>query len=407
MDMTAPPDPITDSDDLAAFCAELAKSDWICVDTEFIRDKTYWPQLCLIQLSAPARREDNSEDPDDGPAACVDVLAEGLDLQPVYDLLADEKILKVFHAARQDLEIFYIRMGRVPAPLFDSQVAAMVCGYGDQVGYEALVRKICKAELDKSSRFTDWAARPLEAKQLKYALADVTHLRRIYRHLADMLDDSGRADWLTEEMAILADPATYENDPADAWRRLKARNAKPRMLAVLKEVAAWREREAQSRDVPRSRIVRDDSLMDIAASAPTDVKAMRRIRGLPSGFAEGKFGTALIEAVNRGLDLPKDRRPVLPKSEPLPTTLQPLVDLMKVLLKANAAEAGVAGRLIANADDLERIALDDRADVPALKGWRRKLFGEQALALKHGRIALTAGPEGVETIERSPPSSGG
>ena len=397
----SPPDPITDSDELAAFCAELAKSDWICVDTEFIRDKTYWPQLCLIQLSAPARREDGAEDVDDGPAACVDVLADGLDLQPVYDLLADDKILKVFHAARQDLEIFFIRMGRVPAPLFDSQVAAMVCGYGDQVGYEALVRKICKAELDKSSRFTDWAARPLEAKQLRYALADVTHLRRIYRHLADMLDDSGRAHWLTEEMAILADPATYQSDPAEAWRRLKVRNAKPRMLAVLKEVAAWREREAQSRDVPRSRIVRDDSLMDIAASAPTDVKAMRRIRGLPSGFAEGKFGTALIEAVNRGLDLPKDERPTVQKSEPLPAQLQPLVDLLKVLLKANAAEAGVAGRLIANAEELERIALDDEADVPALKGWRRSLFGEQALALKHGRIALTAGRNGVELIERA------
>ena len=248
---------------------------------------------------------------------------------------------------------------------------------------------------------TDWSRCPLSEHQLSYALADVTHLRRIYRHLADMLDDSGRAHWLTEEMAILADPATYQSDPAEAWRRLKVRNAKPRMLAVLKEVAAWREREAQSRDVPRSRIVRDDSLMDIAASAPTDVKAMRRIRGLPSGFAEGKFGTALIEAVNRGLDLPKDERPTVQKSEPLPAQLQPLVDLLKVLLKANAAEAGVAGRLIANAEELERIALDDEADVPALKGWRRSLFGEQALALKHGRIALTAGRNGVELIERA------
>ncbi|MBP5856119.1 ribonuclease D [Marivibrio halodurans] len=388
-------DPITDSATLADFCAELARHPYICVDTEFIRDKTYWPQLCLIQLSAP-----NGDDPDAGPVACVDALAEGLDLQPVYDLLADPKLLKVFHAARQDLEIFYIRMGSVPAPIFDTQVAAMVCGYGDQVGYEALVRKICKAELDKSSRFTDWAARPLEPKQLRYARADVTHLRRIYQSLSDQLERNARTDWLSEEMAILSSAETYRNEPEEAWRRLKARNAKPRMLAVLKEIAAWREREAQNRDVPRSRILRDDSLMDIAASAPRDTKAMRRIRGLPNGFAEGKFGQALLDAVERGVELPHEERPVPPKSEPLPPGLQPLVDLLKVLLKANAAEAGVASRLVANAEELERIAADDGADVPALKGWRRKLFGEQALALKHGRIALTAGPEGVELIER-------
>lgn len=390
-----PNDPITDTAELADFCATLAESRYVCVDTEFIRDKTYWPQLCLIQLSAP-----DGDDPDAGPAACVDVLAEGLDLGPVYDLLADPSVLKVFHAARQDLEIFFIRMGSVPAPIFDTQVAAMVCGYGDQVGYEALVRKICRADLDKSSRFTDWAARPLEAKQLAYALADVTHLRRIYQSLADQLERNGRSEWLSEEMDILTSAETYQADPDSAWRRMKTRNAKPRFLAVLKEVAAWREREAQSRDVPRSRILRDDSLMDIAASAPRDARAMSRIRGLPKGFAEGKFGQALLDAVERGLALPQEDRPALPKSEPLPPGLQPLVDLFKVLLKANAAEAGVAGRLVANADDLEKIAADDAADVPALKGWRRKLFGEQALALKHGRIALTAGPDGVELIER-------
>lgn len=395
MSVASPDHPITDSEELAAFCAELRRHAYVCVDTEFIRDKTYWPQLCLIQLSAAA-----DGDPGDGPAACVDVLAEGLDLQPVYELLADEGVLKVFHAARQDLEIFFIRTGRVPAPIFDTQVAAMVCGYGDQVGYEALVRKICRSDLDKSSRFTDWAARPLEAKQLRYALADVTHLRRIYESLAAQLETSGRADWLTEEMGVLTNPETYRTDPDEAWRRLKHRNAKPRMLAVLKEVAAWREREAQSRDVPRNRILRDDSLLDVAASAPTDGKALKRIRGLPGGFADGKFGAALLAAVERGLALPKEDRPVVERTEPLPSTLQPLVDLLKVLLKANAAEAGVASRLVANADDLERIAADDAADVPALKGWRRKLFGDQALALKHGRIALTAGPDGVELIER-------
>lgn len=375
---------------LADYCREIAGAPWVTVDTEFMRDKTYWPKLCLIQISAP----------EEGTEVAIDPMADGMDMSPLFDIMRDERVLKIFHAARQDLEIFYNLTGSVPAPLFDSQVAAMVCGYGDQVGYEALVKKICKQELDKSSRFTDWAHRPLTKRQLDYAVSDVTHLRDIYRHLSGMLEETGRSHWLEEEMGILSSDETYRADPKNAWKRVKIRGGKPRFLQAVREVAAWRETEAQARDLPRNRIIKDDSLLDVAGSAPKTLDELSRIRGLSKGFAEGKLGKGLLAAVSRAMAVPKEDLPRPPKQERQPPGLGPMTDLLKVLLKRNSETAGVASRLIANGDDLERIAADDNADVAALKGWRRELFGEDALALKHGRIALTGGETGIDVIRR-------
>lgn len=381
---------IATSEALADYCREIADAPWVTVDTEFMRDKTYWPKLCLIQISAP----------EDGTECAIDPLADGMDLSPLFEIMRDGKVLKIFHAARQDLEIFYNLMGTVPAPLFDSQVAAMVCGFGDQVGYEALVKKICKQELDKSSRFTDWAHRPLTERQLNYAVSDVTHLRDIYRRLSGMLEETGRSHWVEEEMAILSSDETYRADPKNAWKRVKIRGGKPRFLQTVREVAAWRETEAQARDLPRNRIIKDDSLLDVAGSAPKSLDELSRIRGLSRGFAEGKLGKGLLAAVSRAMAVPKEDLPIPPKQERQPAGLGPMTDLLKVLLKRNCETAGVASRLIANGDDLERIAADDNADVAALKGWRRELFGEDALALKHGRIALTGGEPGIDVIRR-------
>ncbi|MBO6835944.1 MAG: ribonuclease D [Alphaproteobacteria bacterium] len=381
---------IATTDALTAYCASIAGAPWVTVDTEFMRDKTYWPKLCLIQISAP----------DSGTERAIDPLAEGIDLTPLFGIMRDTKVLKVFHAARQDLEIFYNLMGEVPAPLFDTQVAAMVCGFGDQVGYEGLVKKICRQELDKSSRFTDWAHRPLTDRQLQYAVSDVTHLRDIYLFLDQSLKKTDRSHWLEEEMAILSSAETYRNDPRDAWRRVKVRGGKPRFLQIVQEVAAWREIEAQARDLPRNRIIKDDSLLDIAGSAPKSLDDLSRIRGLSRGFAEGKLGKGLLDAVARAMNVPKEDLPRPPKQERPQPGLGPMTDLLKVLLKSNCETAGVASRLIANGEDLERIAADDEADVPALSGWRRELFGEDALALKRGRIALTCGANGIDVIRR-------
>lgn len=370
--------PITDSDALRAFCRRLAGSRFVTIDTEFLREKTYWPILCLVQLAG----EDE--------AAAVDVMAPNLDCHPLYDLLLDKKILKVFHAARQDLEIFFRLVGGMPAPIFDTQVAAMVCGFGDQVGYETIVSELVGVRLDKASRFADWSQRPLSQKQLSYALDDVIHLRGVYATLERRLARTGRASWLAEEMAALTDPANYRMDPDEAWRRVKSRGGNKRFLALLKTVAAWREVEAQRRDVPRNRILRDDSLQDIAAHAPRDAAALARTRGLSKGFAEGKMGEGLLEAVRRGLALPDKEIPVRPRRDRLPPGIGPLTELLKVLLKQKCDEMHVASRLVASAEDLSRIAADDNADVPALRGWRRKLFGAEALDLKHGRIALYA-----------------
>ncbi|MDJ0937006.1 MAG: ribonuclease D, partial [Kiloniellales bacterium] len=316
-------------------------------------------------------------------------LADGIDLAPLGRLLADPKVLKVFHSARQDLEIFFHLFGQLPAPIFDTQVAAMVCGFGESVSYDRLVSQIVGARLDKVSRFADWSHRPLTPRQLDYALADVIHLRPIYERLSRQLKKSGRAAWLSEEMAVLTTPATYALEPDEAWRRLKSRSNDRRFLAVLKALAAWREVEAQRRDVPRNRILRDEQLLDVAAHTPGDAKALSRTRGLSRDFAEGRMGRGILEAIKAGQATPAEQRPKPPPRHERISGLGPVVDLLKVLLKAKCESHGVAQKLIASAADLELIAADDKAEVPALSGWRREIFGADALKLKHGELALT------------------
>ena len=385
---------IVDSADLAGVCERFSRERYVTVDTEFMRERTFWPQLCLVQIAGADE------------AVAVDTLAADLDLTPVYTLLADTRVLKVFHAARQDIEIFYYRMGDVPRPIFDTQIAAMVCGFGDSVAYDTLVAKLTKNRIDKSSRFTDWSLRPLSKRQLDYALADVVHLRAVYDRLLAQLERSGRSSWLEAEMAILTDPETYRLDPEDAWRRIKIRGGRPRMLAILREVTAWREREAQRRDLPRNRVLRDEALLDIAAHAPETVEQLARTRGLGRNLAEGRQGEALLDAVARGLALPESQCPVLPGRPQLPDGLGPVVDLLKVLLKMKCEAHGVAQRLVASSGDLELIAADDDADVLALSGWRREVFGEDALAVKHGRLAITVAGKALQLVERNPRSSG-
>lgn len=380
---------IADTASLAAFCQQAHTETYVTVDTEFLRDKTYWPQLCLVQVGTSIG------------AAAIDPLAPGIDLAPLYALMADQAVLKVFHAARQDIEIFVNRANAVPKPLFDTQVAAMVCGFGDSVSYETLVNKLARKSLDKSSRFTDWSLRPLSTRQLDYALADVVHLRPIYEALAAKLEESGRAHWLQEEMNTLTDPATYSVDPADAWKRIKHRTNKPRFLAVLREVAAWREREVQARDMPRSRLLKDESLLDIAGQAPANRDELSRIRGLGKGLIEGRMGDALLAAIARAKAIPKDDLPPVPDRDDLPPGLGPTVDLLRVLLKARCDAEGIAPRLVAGGDDLERIAADDDAQVPALHGWRREIFGEDALKLKRGELALTVRGGQVRIFNRA------
>lgn len=378
---------IADTATLAAFCGRLAEAPFVTIDTEFLRDKTYWPILCLVQLAGPNE------------AAAIDALAEGLDLAPLFDLLANPNVIKVFHAARQDVEIFVRMTGKVPSPIVDTQVVAMVCGFGDSASYETLASKLAGARIDKSSRFTDWSHRPLSEKQLAYALSDVTYLRTVYERLQQKVEKSGRAHWVADEIEILTDPNTYRVDPDNAWIRLKPRSDKPRFLAVLKEVAAWREREAQSRDLPRNRVVKDETLLEIAAHPPRDAEALGRCRGLSRGFADGKMGDGILAAVNRGLDMPESDAPRLDPKADIPPGLGPIIELLRVLLKLRCDENEVAQKVIGNAGDLESIAADDNADVPALKGWRREIFGEEALKLKHGKLALTAAGKRVKVIE--------
>jgi ribonuclease D len=377
---------IENSAELANLCRRLGEASYITVDTEFMREKTFWPRLCLVQLGGPDE------------CAALDPLAEGIDLGPLFELMADPGTLKVFHAARQDIEIFYILTGQVPRPLFDTQVAAMVCGFGDSVGYETLATKLAGARIDKSSRFTDWARRPLTERQVEYALSDVSHLRVVYEKLAAELEKTGRTSWLEEEMAVLTAPATYAGHPENAWRRLKPRSTKPRFLGVLREVAEWRERQAQDRDVPRQRILRDEALMEIAAHSPGNAAELTRIRGMSQGLANGKSGTALLDAVARGLALDEASLPRLEKPRPPPPGTKPLVELLKVLLKMKCEAHHVAGKLVASSADLERIAADDGAEVRALHGWRREIFGADALELKRGRLALAAANGGVKLV---------
>ncbi len=366
---------ITETAELAALCQRLAGYPFVTVDTEFLRETTYYPKLCLIQLAGPAE------------AAIVDPLAPSIDLSPFFALMKDEAVVKAFHAARQDLEIIW-NLGRlVPAPMFDTQVAAMVCGYGDSVSYEQLANDFAKARIDKSSRFTDWSRRPLTNQQLAYAESDVTHLRAVYLALKSQVEAQGRSDWLADEMAILAAPSTYDLQPADAWQRLKGRVRKPRELAVLMDVAAWREREAQARDVPRSRVLKDDAVVDIAVRAPKTAEAMADLRSLPKGFERSRAGAELLEAVARGLDRDPKTLPALDRPR-MRNGGGGTVDLLKVLLRVVADQARVAPKIIATVDELDDLAADDAADVACMKGWRRELFGEKALALKHGHIAL-------------------
>ena len=381
---------ITTSDDLAAACSRLARFDWITIDTEFMRETTYWPKLCVIQLASMDE------------AIVVDAEAEGLDLAPFFALMANERVLKVFHAARQDIEIIWHLGGTIPHPVFDTQVAAMVCGFGESISYDQLVSRITGHGIDKSSRFTDWSRRPLTPQQVDYAIADVTHLRDVYLFLQAQLDKKDRSDWVSEEMEVLTSVSTYKVEPEDAWKRLKMRIRKPIQLAVLMEIAAWREREAQARDVPRGRLLKDDALYEIAEQQPASAEALARLRSIPKGFERSKTGEEIIAAVKRALALPKEKLPKLPKHRSASENTGAAVDLLKVLLKMASEEHGVAPRLIATVDELEAIAADDAADVPALAGWRRELFGELALRLKHGEIALRLDGKRVAIVECAP-----
>ena len=368
---------ITRQEDLEAALSALRKSEFVTVDTEFIRETTFWPELCLIQMAAP------------GVTALVDPLAPGIDLAPFFDLMADETITKVFHAARQDIEIVHHLGDLIPHPVFDTQVAAMVCGFGDSVSYDQLVQKVTGERLDKSSRFTDWRRRPLSDKQLEYALADVTHLIDVYLHLKQELEREDRAHWLTEEMAVLTARETYAPHPDDAWKRLKLRVRKPIELAILQSVAAWREREARERNVPRGRVIKDDAIYEIAQQQPRDQEALGRLRSTPRGWERSSTAAALLVAVNQALDIPKDELPRLPKQPSHPEGSGAAAELLKVLLKLVAEAEGVAPKVLASADDIDKIAASgEDAEVGALAGWRREVFGDKALKLVRGEIAL-------------------
>lgn len=371
---------ITTNAALQAFCATLGDSPYITVDTEFMREKTYYARLCLIQISAPDRE-----------AVAIDVMAgdEELDLSPVWALFANPAIMKVFHAARQDLEIIYQLSGTLPAPLFDTQIAAMVCGYGDQVGYEALVNDICKVKADKSSQFTDWTHRPLSDRQVVYALNDVIFLKTIYESLKSRLDKKGRADWVLEETQDLLQPTLYQFPPENSWQRLKLRSPKPRDLAVLKELAAWREMEAQKKDVPRGRILKDETLLDLTYQKPRTESELARIRGVSADMAKGKFGKLIMEAMERGMSIPDADCPAVITKDPLPPRLIPVLEMLKMLLKIQAAEHDVAARLICDSETLENYVRDPKSAPALTHGWRYDVFGQAAEDMIKGKTALT------------------
>jgi ribonuclease D len=378
-------DVITTSEDVAAVCARMARHPFVTVDTEFHRETTFWPILCLVQLAT------------DEEAVAIDALAPGVDLAPLYALMANRHVLKVFHAARQDVEIFWKLGGVVPAPMFDTQVAAMVCGYGEQVSYSELVRSLTSATVDKSSRFTDWQRRPLAPAQIEYAIGDVTHLREVYRTLEAKLAAASRREWLDDEMKVLTTEDTYAQPPERAWERFQGKARKPRDLAVLMELCAWREREAQTRDVPRARVLKDDLLVEVAYAAPKSAEELGNLRAVSRGLERSKAGEEILAAVARGLERDPKTLPKLERERRSGGAAT--VELLKVLLRQASEESGVAARMIATTDDLEAIARSDRASVPALSGWRRKLFGARAIELKHGRLALTVEHGKVVMIE--------
>jgi ribonuclease D len=378
---------ITSTNELTAACKRFARHPFVAVDTEFLRETTFWPQLCVVQVAS------------DEEALAIDALAPNLDLAPFFELMANEAVVKVFHAARQDVEIIWNLAKLIPEPLFDTQVAAMVCGYGDQVSYGELAQSICRAPIDKSSRFTDWSRRPLAKAQIDYAIADVTHLRDIYRALLAKLEKSGRLSWLEDEMTVLTSVSTYEQHPERAWERFKNRARKPRDLALLMELAAWREQEAQTRDVPRSRVLKDDALVEIALAAPRSPEALAGLRAFPRGMERSKASGEILAAIERGLLRDPKTLPKIERERRGATGSAATVELLKVLLRQVCDQSGVAAKMIATVDDLEMIAADDRADIAALKGWRRMLFGAKALELKRGRLALTVEHGKVVALE--------
>jgi ribonuclease D len=386
---TARPAPqlITTTEALDQLCHRLAADTFVTVDTEFMRERTYFPELCVVQVAG------------DHEVAVIDAEASGIDLTPLGALLANPAVLKVFHAARQDIEIFVLRFGAVPTPLFDTQIAAMVAGFGDQVSYEALVGGLTGGAIDKAHRFSDWSARPLSAAQIAYAAADVTHLRDVYRRLSARLEEDGRLDWVAEEMAALTDPALYRADPETAWERLRPRSSNRQFLGRLRALAAWREREAQRVNIPRQRLIKDEALLEIAATAPADVDALARVRTVTRGFAEGRIGEALLEIIAATRSIPDSALPPAPPPRDAQRPSPALVSLLKVLLATKCEYHHVAPRLVASADDLERLALEDAPGIAALHGWRREVFGEDALALKQGQIALGAEGRQVKLIK--------
>ncbi len=378
---------ISSSHELAQACARFARHSFVTVDTEFLRETTFWPKVCVIQIAS------------DEEAIAVDALADDIDLGPFFDLMRNEAVVKVFHAARQDIEIVWNLAKTIPAPLFDTQVAAMVCGFGDQVSYGELAQSLCRVTIDKSSRFTDWSRRPLSDAQITYALADVTHLRDIYRSLLAKLEQTSRTDWLADEMLGLTSPSTYEQHPENAWERFRHRARKPRDLALLMEIAAWREREAQSKDVPRSRILKDDVMIEVALAAPRTADALANLRAFPRGMERSRAGAEILAAIERGLARDPNTLPRIERERRSGASTGATVELLKVLLRQVSEKHGVAAKMIATVDDLEAIASDDRADVAALRGWRREIFGVKALELKRGKLALTVERGRVVTLE--------
>jgi ribonuclease D len=381
-----PPTLISTTEALRALCDRLAAEEFVTVDTEFMRERTYWPELCVVQLAGAHE------------VAVIDAQAPEIDLAPLGDLLADQAVMKVFHAARQDIEIFVLRFGDVPKPLFDTQIAAMVAGFGEQVGYEALVSALAGGSIDKAYRFSDWSARPLSASQITYAAADVTYLRTVYNRLCARLKQDGRLDWVAEEMAELADPALYRADPEAMWERLRPRSNNRRFLGMVRALAAWREREAQRVNIPRQRLVRDETLLEIAATAPANPDGLARARGISRGFAEGRTGTSLLAAIEAAKAVPEDALPEAPRSRDGARPSPALVSLLKVLLAAKCEDHHVAARLVASSDDIDRLATEEAPDIAALHGWRREVFGEDALALKQGRVALGVAGRRVKLI---------
>ena len=381
-----PPELITTTNALQELCARLATEEFVTVDTEFIRERTYWPELCVVQLAGA------------GEVAVVDAEAPDIDLAPLGELLANPAVTKVFHAARQDIEIFVLRFGAVPKPLFDTQIAAMVAGFGDQVGYDAIVASLTGGSIDKAHRFSDWSARPLSPSQIAYAANDVTYLREVYTKLCERLQQDGRLEWVAEDMAELADPATYRANPETMWERLRARSSNRRFLGVLQAIAAWREREAQRVNIPRQRLLRDEALLEIAATAPTTPDDLARARGVSRGFADGRTGASLLEAIAEAKALPDDALPEAPRGRDGARPSPALVSLLKVLLAAKCEDHHVAAKLVANSDDIDRLATEEAPDIAALHGWRREIFGEDALALKQGRIAVGVAGRRIKLI---------